>query len=315
MKTPDRARYLFETYDHYAVPGVGPMDCKHELVNREVRRIVHQGTKVLTMEELGHSLEGRVINIVRAGHGSTHVLLWSQMHGDEPTATLALLDMFTFLGQSNDEWVADMLKEITIHAIPMVNPDGAERVQRVTAVHIDMNRDAKALATPEGSLLREAQYAIRPAFGFNLHDQELSTVGVTQNIAVLALLAPPSDEERSVTPVRLQAIQVGASLVAALNQFVDGHIATYDDTFEPRAFGDGMQSWGTSTLLIESGHWPGDRTKSFVRKLNAVGLLSALSSIADGSYVNADAALYTGLQANGKKAFDVIIRRPDLGPQ
>lgn len=302
------ARHLFDTYGQYWVHGVGPMDCKHEILDREVRRIVQHGKGTLTLEVLGHSLEGRSINIVRAGKGPTHVLLWSQMHGDEPTATLALLDIFTFLAQSTETWVAKMLDAITIHAIPMLNPDGAERTQRVTAVHIDMNRDAKMLNTPEASVLREAQYTIQPAFGFNLHDQELSTVGTTRKVAALALLAPHSDEEGSVTPVRLRAIQVGASVVAALNQFVEGHIATYDDTHEPRAFGDGMQTWGTSTLLIESGHWPGDRTKSFVRKLNAVGILSALSSIADGSFADADVGLYNSLHPNGKKAFDVIIR-------
>ena len=45
------------------------------------------------MEQIGQSVEGRSINHVWFGDGPMHVLLWSQMHGDEPTATSALLDI------------------------------------------------------------------------------------------------------------------------------------------------------------------------------------------------------------------------------
>jgi hypothetical protein len=39
------------------------------------------------------------MNAVTHGHGPTTVLLWSQMHGDESTATMALADIFAFLGR------------------------------------------------------------------------------------------------------------------------------------------------------------------------------------------------------------------------
>jgi hypothetical protein len=42
---------------------------------------------LFTVEQLGESVEGRSIHHVRAGTGPMPVLLWSQMHGDEPTAT------------------------------------------------------------------------------------------------------------------------------------------------------------------------------------------------------------------------------------
>ena len=45
------------------------------------------------LEEIGRSVEGRAIHLLAVGSGERRVLLWSQMHGDEPSATPALLDL------------------------------------------------------------------------------------------------------------------------------------------------------------------------------------------------------------------------------
>ena len=193
----------------------------------------------------------------------------------------------------------------------MLNPDGAERIQRHTAVQIDMNRDARGLVTPEARLLREAQRRLKPAYGFNLHDQGLSSVGVTPKVAALSLLAPALDEKRSTPPVSLRAMRISALITRALSQFIGGHIATYDDAYEPRAFGDGMQSWGTSTVLIESGHWPGDPDKLFVRKLNYIALLTAIRAIGNGSYQDTEMDWYRQLLPERQN--DVRHHRPRRG--
>jgi hypothetical protein len=69
-----------------------------------------------------------------------------------------------------------------------------------------------------------------------------------------------------------------------------------------------MQSWGTSTLLIESGHWPQDPDKRFIRKLNYVALLSSLWAIGNGSYQDVELDHYSGLVPNGKMVYDIIVR-------
>jgi hypothetical protein len=145
-------------------------------------------------------------------------------------------------------------------------------------------------------------------FSFNLHDQELRSVGMTKKVAALAFLAPPPDERRSRPIPRLRAMRVCALMARALHQFVEGHIATYDDSYETRAFGDRMQSWGTSTVLLESGHWPQDPEKKFVRKLNVVALLVALHAIATGAYQDVELEHYHALKQNGTLLYDLIIR-------
>jgi hypothetical protein len=247
------------------------------------------------------------------------------MHGDESTATLALLDILNLFVHriGRDHWLDQMLGRLTLLVIPMLNPDGAERRRRETPVAIDVNRDALALMTPEANVLNTIRRQYAPAFGFNLHDQELSSVGTSKAVTAIALLAPPVDGCNSVPPVRRRAMKVAALIAGVLENFAAGHIARYDDAFEARAFGDNMQRWGTSTVLIESGHWPHDREKRFIRKLNYVGLLTALSSIGAGSFRDAQLSSYRGLPTNGKSAYDLVLlehpsgwaRRVDIGVQ
>jgi hypothetical protein len=307
------ASSLFSDYEEFRLDHLRPSNCKHGRIIPELQEMVAQSNGLLQIQELGHSIEGRSINLITCGSGEKRVLLWSQMHGDEPTATLALMDLFNFLMQRRqEEWVRETLKAVTFSVIPMLNPDGAERVQRYTAVGIDMNRDARMLATPEACILRDCQRKLQPAFGFNLHDQGLSSVGASGAVTAISLLAPALDEKRSTPPVRVRAMRLGAFVSRVLGQFAKGHLATYDDSYEPRAFGDSMQSWGTSTLLIESGHWPQDPEKTFIRKLNYVALLSSLWAIGNGSYQDVELDHYSGLVPNGKRVYDIIIRNVTL---
>ncbi|MBI3005125.1 MAG: peptidase M14, partial [Ignavibacteriales bacterium] len=127
-----------------------------------------------------------------------------------------------------------------------------------------------------------------------------------------ALLAPATDESRADNPVRARAKKLAAIVANVLNQFISGHVAKYDDIFEPRAFGDNVQRWGTSTILIESGGWPQDREKMSLRKMNYVALVSSLAAIADKSFNSSDVSAYENLPFNTKNLYDVIIRKGKL---
>jgi hypothetical protein len=314
-RTPNAlARHLFLSYSDYRVEHLRPQNCKHDVIVPEVAALVEQSNGLFSLEKLGKSLEGRSINLVSCGTGSKKILLWSQMHGDETTATLALMDIFNFLLKGIDEgkWIREMLDETSLHFIPMLNPDGAERVQRRTVQNIDMNRDARALATPEARILRSIQQKLKPAFGFNLHDQEPASVGETNEVAAISLLAPPPDKKRSIPMARTRAIRVAALITRVLSQFVPKNITRFPDDYEPRAFGDNFQAWGTSTVLIESGHAMNDTNKDFIRTLNFVGILTALRCIGNGTYQDAELDLYYRLPENRKNVFDIIIRNVSL---
>jgi len=238
------------------------------------------------------------------------VLLWSQMHGDEATATMALADIFRFLAEAEGDALRERLhRALTLVFIPMLNPDGAELFQRQNAIGIDVNRDARALATPEGRVLKSVRDALEPEFGFNLHDQNARTrVGRQGEQSAIALLAPAFDSAKSYNEVRGRARLVAASLAQLFAHEIPGRIAKYDDAFNPRAFGDLMQQWGTTTVLIESGALPDDPQKQRLRALNVAAILGVLDAIATGTYRSADADAYEHLPFNAGGAFDVLVR-------
>jgi hypothetical protein len=263
----------------------------------------------LRVQAVGESAEGRPIRTVSFGRGPISVLLWSQMHGDESTASMALADLYALVEKKPGHDLTRTLSErLTVHTLPMLNPDGAQRFQRRNAQGIDINRDARALATPEGRILKDVRDRVEPLVGFNLHDQGVGTrVGRTDRGVAIALLSPPFDHSRAVNDVRLRAMEIMGVMIEAMSPLVEGHIAKYDDTFNPRAFGDLITQWGTSTILVESGGWEDDPQKQYLRRVNFVALLAALESIATGSFQGVGSDAYQALPPNGRRIGDLLV--------
>jgi len=260
---------------------------------------------------IGASIQGRALRAITIGQGPTTVLLWSQMHGDESTASMSLLDLVSWFsaGASERDALRDLLMQrLTIVMVPMLNPDGAELFQRENAVGVDVNRDARRLSTPEARALKSLRDSIVPAFGFNLHDQNARTLGGPNGRQVgIAILAPAADAERTYGPTRATARLVAARMRAVLEQEIPGRVAKYDDAFNPRAFGDLIQQWGTSAVLIESGALPNDPEKQRLRGVNVIAILTALEAIATGGYRAADPEVYESLPTNDRAAVDILV--------
>lgn len=262
------------------------------------------------VREIGASAEDRPLRHVTWGQGPKRVLLWSQMHGDESTATMAIADLFRLLGEHPEHPLVQRLRQnTTLHLLPLMNPDGAARFQRHNAQGIDINRDAFALATPEARALKSLHDEVRPQYGFNLHDQRPGyRAGDSDEATAIALLSPPFDESRDINDVRTRAMEVAVSIRAMLEPALTGHIARWDDEFSPRAFGDLTTQWGTSTVLIEAGGIEGDPQKQVLRKHYFMGLLAALDAIATGNHAGLDIGHYYALPQNGEVWPDLLIQ-------
>lgn len=271
-------------------------------------------------EEIGKSVQGRPLTAIHAGTGPVTVLAWSQMHGDESAASMGLLDLMTWLADTTSDPLRDrLLGNITLTLVPVLNPDGAELFQRHNALGVDINRDARRLATPEARALKGLHDRLKPQFGFNLHDQNARTLaGAGGRQAGIALLAPAISEDGRYDEVRSRARLVAARIATKLQREIPGQVARYDDTFNPRAFGDLIQTWGTSTVLIESGALAGDPQKQRLRALNVAALIDALDAIGQGSFATSDPAAYDSLPQNRGVALDVVVRGAllvGLGPE
>ena len=176
-----------------------------------------------TVKVLGKSVEGRELKLITIGKGKTKIFMWSQMHGDEPTATAALFDIINFINDpANKDFCKGLFDRVTLYFLPMVNPDGAERFKRRNFYDIDLNRDASRLQCPEAIILKSVFDSLKADFGFNLHDQSHRySVGNSFRTATISFLAPAYNYEKEFNDVRINACLLYTSDAADERSSVD----------------------------------------------------------------------------------------------
>ena len=152
----------WDHYDRYREPIIQNRFLKHSDLVSLIKK--HVTSSLLISKEIGQSVNGRSINHLMLGTGKTKVLLWSQMHGDESTATMALFDLFNFFhaDDEHNDLRKLILGSLELHIVPMLNPDGAQQWKRRNDLEIDINRDARMLVTPEGRALMSLAKKIQP---------------------------------------------------------------------------------------------------------------------------------------------------------
>ncbi|WP_350286201.1 M14 metallopeptidase family protein [uncultured Croceitalea sp.] len=298
---------LYETYDNYKETSLDKRRIKYAQVRSLLERIAVNPK--FEVHKVGESIEERDLNLVSIGTGDINIFLWSQMHGDEPTATQAIFDIFNFLNANEFEVEKQaILSKLKLHFLPMLNPDGAERFQRRNALGIDINRDALRLQSPEGRTLKRVRDSLNAAFGFNLHDQSTYyNAERTPKPATISYLATAYNYEKEINVVRANAMKVIVFMNNIIQKYAPGQVGRYNDDFEPRAFGDNIAKWGTSLILIESGGYQNDVEKQEIRKLNYVSILSALYTIANDSYTDISIEDYEKIPRNDRNLFDLKV--------
>jgi hypothetical protein len=313
-QSADQARRLFDTHKNFREATLTQRRFKQKDILPLIEK--RKNNDLYKVESVGQSFEGRDIQMLKIGNGAKKVLLWTQMHGDEPTATMASFDIFNFFEAKNDgfdELRKTILDNTTLYFVPMLNPDGAERYQRRTMQGIDMNRDAAARQTPEAQILKGLVDKLKPDYGFNLHDQSPRySAGRSPKVATISFLATSYDYELSINPVRERSMQLIVGMNKILQEYIPGQVARYSDDHEPRGFGDNVQKWGTTLVLIESGGYVGDPEKQYIRQLNFMAILSALGTISDNSLTKENREEYYNIPENGRWVYDLVVRNASV---
>ena len=307
-QTADKFAAIWEK-EH--ISKIFPSDVRHADLKKYLEQLKKTGLKV---DEVGRSGANREIYQVEFGKGPLKVFMWSQMHGDEPTATSALIDMLAYFQTHRDkDWVKKIEQTITIRAVPMLNPDGAEAYKRRNLQDIDINRDALALLTPEANLLKHLRDDWSPAIGFNLHNQgALTTAGNSRLQAAISFLVVYGDAAKTSNFGQERNTRLVSAMITALQKFIPGHIARYDDGWAPTAFGDNFSAWGTPTILIETGALH-RQDEMFLVKMNFVAFMTALQSLATGSESAQDITPYRSLPLNTSGGLvHLIFRRANI---
>ena len=129
---------------------------------------------------IGHSVDGKPIEVVRFGDGSSPALVIAAIHGDEPTSRFVadrLIERLTSNPTSN------------VAVIPCANPDGLEMDTRTNAHSVDLNRNfptanwkhthpgrnfggSAPLSEPESAALLHVIETLKPRLIISIHSMD-----------------------------------------------------------------------------------------------------------------------------------------------
>ena len=277
-----------------------------------IEPILQQWNTSNQLQIVGQSVLNRPIYSYTIGCGSTRILTWSQMHGNESTTTKALFDFLNFL-QSNTDTANQWLAQFTFICLPMLNPDGAEAYIRENANGVDLNRDAQLLSQPESKVLRQCFDAFQPDYCFNLHDQRtIYGAGATGKPATVSFLAPAYNAARDNNSVREKAMQVIVAMNDILQLFIPNQVGRFDDQFNLNCVGDTFMSLNTPTILFEAGHFEKDYVREETRKFIFIALLSGIRHLSENVVVSNENAYYLQIPQNKVNFFDIVYKNVNI---
>lgn len=243
-------------------------------------------------------------------------IAWSLMHGNEPTGFEALLQ-FIESGTPQCDWTL----------VPLVNPTGIDRFERLTAEGIDLNRCARILGPTEAELLKELLRNNPFDLALNLHDQRSIFHPAEQNLpSTLSVLAPRArSQQGEFAPVRAKQWAGWLSAFVA-NRRPDWGLARFDDQYYPQAFGEWCQELGIPTITVETGVSLGDYSRDEIARILGAALIdldkttspeAKCEQIYDSLAFNASTGIDLALHSPSGSSFWRVVEEvhPDLGYQ
>lgn len=303
---------IYEWQLKYKDPSLSGRHISSLMVQKALLKFENFGTTRV----LGFSENGLPITIITFGNGPEKVLAWSQMHGNETTATKAIFDFISFMSQKQDyqENIQACLDAFTFCFIPQLNPDGADVYTRFNAKGVDLNRDAINLSQSESKILWSHFNTFKPSLCLNLHDQRTIFGLSTKKPATLSFLAPAANETRSITASRKVSIQLIEKINAYLQVEIPNQIGRYNDAFNLNCVGDRFQKEGVPTILFEAGHFSNDYEREYTRYFVFYSFLALFNLLPEKNISN-NLMKYGQIPENQKNFRDILLRNASIGGQ
>ncbi|KMY56053.1 Tat (twin-arginine translocation) pathway signal sequence [Bacillus sp. FJAT-27231] len=214
---------------------------------KDIEKTSKGKVEVFKLDQYGKSEQNRSFYAAKVGTGPIKVWIQAQIHGDEKLTTRAVLDLLKTYGSSGSKDVEAILKNVTIYAIPMYNPDGSIMNTRSTTLYengepklgsdgksltIDLNRDwaVNGFKAKESLVFYKYWADVKPDYAVDLHHQGFKTVYGTNESTTMSLgvsLAPNGPTLPSVKNYNDVTRQMQVYVYDALKDYGYMHIDRY----------------------------------------------------------------------------------------
>jgi len=130
----------------------------------------------VTHQELGLTLDGQPLDLLRLGDGPKQVWLYARQHPGETMAEWWMEGVVERLCDPEDSVARLLRRKATFYLVPNMNPDGSRRGHlRTNATGVNLNREWHAPSierSPEVFLVREAMDRTGVDFAMDVHGDE-----------------------------------------------------------------------------------------------------------------------------------------------
>lgn len=279
-------------------------------VQRQLRSIEHNSKGRVKVDSAGQSGEGRELYYATVGTGDTVFWLQARIHGNELHSTESVLQILQHLGSSNSKEVKRILSEMTIVAIPMYNPDGAEANirQSTTPFRQDLNRDWEQFRQPESEAFWHLFVEYAPSIALDLHHMGSAPRVNGNDLNQFQIGAHSVDPSRMKPEQWKLARQISEVSIDAISDYGQTHVAKYpyiDITTgvisrmilggtAPEGFDPAMQSLVDAAIFYEV-RSVGQKSNGYLENLFTKPTMAVLNAVADGSLYTSDWADYDKL--------------------
>lgn len=198
-------------------------------VVQALARIERTSRGLVSVASAGTSGEGRQLFYATVGSGPTTFWLQARIHGNELHSTEAVLQILDYLAGGSP--TAKLVREnLTVIAIPMYNPDGAEANirQSTTPNRIDLNRDWENFVQPESVAFWRLWRDLQPELALDLHHMgQAPIVNGTNDLNQFQIGARSIDPSRLTAEQWLTNRQMAMVSVDALDRYGLVNVAHY----------------------------------------------------------------------------------------
>jgi murein tripeptide amidase MpaA len=162
--TPEADAVWFAYFAPYS------MERHHDLVQRTA------AAPGVSLIQLGQTLDGQPIDLLRMGTGAKQVWLYARQHPGESMAEWWMEGALDCLTDEIDPVARTLREKCTLHIVPNMNPDGSARGHlRTNAVGVNLNREwasPSAERSPEVLCVRDEMDQTGVHWAMDVHGDE-----------------------------------------------------------------------------------------------------------------------------------------------